>query len=53
MVGTFMLGAMFSYSFEKAWAVWRALDFYGLWQLAGSFLILLLIPAGKPKEKKE
>ena len=52
-VGTFMFAAMFSYSFEKAWRVWRALDFYGLWQLAGSFLILLLIPAGKPKDKKE
>ncbi|CBK22438.2 uncharacterized protein [Blastocystis hominis] len=53
MMGTFMFGAMFSYSFEKAWAVWKALDFYGLWQLVVSFLILLLVPAGKPKEKKE
>ena len=52
-VGTFMFAAMFSYSFEKAWNVWRALDFYGLWQLGGSFLLLLFIPAAKPAEKRE
>lgn len=49
LVGSFMLAAMFSYSFEKAWKVWTNLSFYGLWILGVGFVVMWMVP----KVKKE
>ena len=51
-VGSYMLEAMFNYSFEKAWLGWKQASFFGVTFLAVNVVILLLLPkVSKVKEE--